>query len=194
VILTVLPSARQHDAANGSVASEAASAAAALRTDELFTAVYARLKAMASRQLSMNGTPTLDTTALVHELYVKVAVGRELIFDHPFQFFRYAAQAMRHIVVDRARGRLCAKRGAGARQTDSHELQVVEQTAVNVVDLDQALRQLEMADARAAELVELHYFAGLSLPQIAELLGVTVRTLSRDWRFARAFLLQQLGG
>jgi RNA polymerase sigma factor (TIGR02999 family) len=164
-------------------------AAVELAADVLFVEVYDRLKSMASRELARNDSATLNTTALVHELYMKVCSGHELTFADPAQFFGYAAQAMRHILVDRARLRLRIKRGGGAVPTELTENDAIaDATAGHALDLDEALKKLERDDPRAAQLVTLHYFAGLPLPRIAELLGVTERTLSRDWRFARAFL------
>jgi RNA polymerase sigma factor (TIGR02999 family) len=157
--------------------------------DALFVEVYDRLKSMASRELARNDGATLNTTALVHELYMKVCSGRERTFANPAQFFSYAAQAMRHILVDRARQRLRIKRGSGVVpiELDPND-EIADATANHALELDQALGELERDDPRAAQLVTLHYFAGLPLPRIAELLGVTERTLSRDWRFARAYL------
>jgi len=157
--------------------------------DALFVVVYDRLKAMASRELARSDGASLNTTALVHELYMKVCAGRELTFDDPAQFFGYAAQAMRHILVDRARLRLRIKRGSGAvpEELEAGE-SIADATAEHAIELDDALKKLEGDDPRAAQLVALHYFAGLPLPRIAEILGVTERTLSRDWRFARAYL------
>lgn len=161
----------------------------AAAADALFVEVYDRLKTMASRELARNGGATLNTTALVHELYVKVCAGHELSFSDPAQFFSYAAQAMRHILVDRARLRLRIKRGSGAAllELDGQDA-IADATAEHALELDEALQKLERDDPRAAQLVTLHYFAGLPLTRIGELLGVTERTLSRDWRFARAFL------
>ena len=157
--------------------------------DTLFNEVYERLKAMASRELAKSDGATLNTTALVHELYMKITTGRELTFAEPAQFFGYAAQAMRHILVDRARQRLRIKRGSGVVPVDIVSNDVAaDTTAEHALELDEALKKLERDDPRAAQLVALHYFAGLPLPRIAEILGVTERTLSRDWRFARAFL------
>jgi RNA polymerase sigma factor (TIGR02999 family) len=175
--------------------SEAPRPVSADPNDSLFAGVYDRLKAMASRQLARDGGATLNTTALVHELYMKLSTGRELPFDAPVQFFDYAAQAMRHILVDHARGRLRLKRGGEAQSVDLEEALAVGsgETAERTLELDEALRKLEREDARAAQLVSLHYFAGLSLPEIAELTQVTTRTLNRDWRFARAFLYDILG-
>ena len=164
-------------------------AVADLGADTLFNEVYERLKAMASRELARSDGATLNTTALVHELYMKITTGRELTFTEPAQFFGYAAQAMRHILVDRARQRLRIKRGSGVVPVDIVSNDVAaDTTAEHALELDDALNKLERDDPRAAQLVALHYFAGLPLPRIAEILGVTERTLSRDWRFARAFL------
>jgi RNA polymerase sigma factor (TIGR02999 family) len=164
-------------------------AAADFGADTLFIEVYERLKSMASRELAKSDGATLNTTALVHELYMKITTGRELTFTEPAQFFGYAAQAMRHILVDRARQRLRIKRGSGVVPVDIVSNDVAaDATAEHALELDEALKKLEHDDPRAAQLVALHYFAGLPLPRIAEILGVTERTLSRDWRFARAFL------
>lgn len=172
-----------------------APAPSAQRTDALFVAVYDRLKAMASRQRARAAGATLNTTALVHELYLKLSSSGELSFQTPAQFFDYAAQAMRHILVDRARERMSLKRGGQERLVEADEaaLQIADGTAERTLELDAALRELEREDARAARLVGLHYFAGLSLPEVAALTGLTTRTLNRDWRFARAFLYGLLG-
>jgi len=163
-------------------------------TDALFSGVYARLKAMASRQRARVGSATLNTTALVHELYLKLSTSRELNFETPAQFFDYAAQAMRHILVDRARERMSLKRGGDVIMEDEDAaIHLADGTAERTLQLDDALRRLERDDPRAAQLVALHYFAGLSLPEIAALTGVATRTLNRDWRYARAFLYEQIG-
>lgn len=172
--------------AGGSACGRATGDASA---DALFTAVYDRLKAMASRQIERGGGATLNTTGLVHELYVKLCTGRDLTFADPAQFFGYAAQAMRHILVDRARERLRYKRGGHHQAIDLDDaLDVADAAAGQALELDEALRRLEREDPRAAALVSLHWFAGLSLEEIAQHQAVSTRTLTRDWRFARAFL------
>jgi RNA polymerase sigma factor (TIGR02999 family) len=161
--------------------------------ESLFQNVYSRLKAMASRQ-QFGEKGTLNTTALVHELYLKLSAGDALRFATDEQFFDYAAQAMRHILVDRARARVTSKRGGGAvMESADAALSVPDATAQRTLELDDALRRLEQRDPRAARFVSLHYFAGLPLNDIAKLFGVTPRTLNRDWRFARAFLYDALG-
>jgi RNA polymerase sigma factor (TIGR02999 family) len=165
------------------------------QADALFDAVYARLKAMAGRQLARGQTrASLDTTALVHELYLRVSRNRELEFAHPAQFFAYAARAMRHLLRDRARDRLRQRAGGGwVRMTLTGGETLAITSAEQALALDEALEKLGEADTRAAHVVEMRYFAGLSLEQVAQTLGLTRRTIDRDWRFARAFLHDQLG-
>ena len=157
----------------------------------LFEAVYDRLKAMASRQLARGGSGTLDTTALVHEAFLRFEGPGTLSFEHSAQFFAYAARAMRHILVDRARARARQKSGGEWLRvtfTANADAQPALDNADEVLALDEALRQLEATDARAAQVVELRYFAGLPPAQVATILQLTRRTVDRDWRFARAFL------
>jgi RNA polymerase sigma factor (TIGR02999 family) len=162
-----------------------------LAGDALFKSVYARLKAMAGNQLARNGGDSINTTGLVHELYLRMASGAAPSFTSPAQFFDYAAKAMRHIVIDRARARTRDKRGGidlvmVELRTESPSL--ADLTAERALEIDDALRKLEIHAPRAARIVELHFFAGLSLEQVAEQLNVSTRTVNREWRFARAFL------
>lgn len=170
-------------------------AATEATADTLFNEVYDRLKAMAGRQRARGGAPlTLGTTELVHELYLRMGSGQDKRFASPMQFFSYAARAMRSILIDRARGRYQLKAGGDQQRvalTDS-AIAAVEVDPARALLLDAALRSLEADDQRAARVVELHYFAGLSLQQIADLLGVVRRTVDRDWRYARAFLMTQV--
>jgi RNA polymerase sigma factor (TIGR02999 family) len=162
--------------------------------DEVFDAVYERLKGLASRQLARGPHATLDTTALVHELYLRVNTGRELAFAHPEQFFAYAARAMRHLLADRARDRLRQKAGGEwikVTLTGDQLLPAIE-SAEQALAIEQSLAQLEKTDARAARVVELRWFAGLDPEHVAGVLQVTRRTVDRDWRYARAFLLAAL--
>ena len=160
-------------------------------TDALFIEVYERLKAMASRRLAdqrRNGT--LDTTELVHELYLRMGSRPALRFREPAQFFAYAARAMRHLLINRARDRLRLRAGGQWNRVtlDEHNAQLAIDTAEQALALDAALDALEQTDERAARVVELRYFAGLSLEQAATTLGLARRTIDRDWRFARAFI------
>lgn len=169
--------------------------AAPKATDALFSEVYDRLKAMAGRRLGGGGRGTLDTTALVHELYLRVGSGGALVFAHPHQFFTYAARAMRHLLADRARDRLRMRAGGDwirITLTGSDQRLVIE-SAEQAIALDEALDRLAQTDARAAQVVELICFAGLGQEEAAEALGIAGRTVGRDWRFARAFLKNELG-
>jgi RNA polymerase sigma factor (TIGR02999 family) len=171
-------------------------AVAALETDALFAQVYDRLKTMAGRQLAGSGTQTLNPTMLVHELYLRIGSGRDLVFAHPDQFFAYAAQAMRHLIVNRARDRLRQRVGGDWARTTltDGDWRLTLESSEQALELDEALRRLEAIDARAARVVELTCFAGLDQNRTGEVLGVNRRTIARDWRFARAFLKSELGG
>ena len=163
--------------------------------DALFGEVYARLKAMARRRLSGGQPQTLQTTALVHELYLRMDRQRDLAFEDAGRFFAYAAKAMRHLLADRARDRLRQRAGGGwvSVTLDSEDMHLAIDSADEAVALEQALVRLEATDARAARVVELRYFAGLSLHQTADALQLARSTVDRDWRFARAFLHAELG-
>jgi len=168
--------------------------AAGLGTDTLFGQVYDRLKAMAGRQLG-SGRNTLDATGLVHELYLRIGGERGLVFAHPDQFFTYAARAMRHLLADRARGRMRQRAGGEWVRTTltGSDWRLALDSAEQALELDEAMKKLEAVDERAARVVELLCFAGLEQEQAAAVLGVAGRTVARDWRFARAFLKSELG-
>ena len=161
--------------------------------DTLFAAVYADLHRRA-RHLARGAGATLSTTALVHETYLKLA-GRNLALNDKAHFFALAARAMRHVLLNAARDSLAQKRGGGqVEATFDSALAVPSDTGehIDVVALDQALKRLAAADARLGQVVELHFFAGLELERIAELLEVSLRTVNRDWRVARAWLQGEL--
>jgi RNA polymerase sigma factor (TIGR02999 family) len=162
--------------------------------DAMFGKVYTQLKQMARRELGRSPEHTLQTTALVHELYLKLCSGRELEFAGAGQFFSYAARAMRHILLDRAYRRVRVKVGGDAVHVDLDDPGVgrAATSPQLALQLDAALTALEAADARAARVVELHYFGGLDLDRVADLIGVSRRTVDRDWRFARAYLVAQV--
>lgn len=181
-------SSRSGEIAMSSIDPVAAEPRAATPFEGLFAEVYDRLKHLASRQLARG---TLDTTALVHELYLRINTGRELAFEHPAQFFTYAARAMRHVLADRARDRMRQKAGGDwikVSLTVSNDDAPAIESAEQALLLDEALTRLEHHDARAARVVELRYFAGLTPEQIAGILRLARRTVDRDWRYARAFL------
>ena len=158
----------------------------------LFTRVYDELKMLARKQLAASSGHTLNTTGLVHETYLKLAEPDARDLRGRVHFFALAAKAMRQIVIDHARARIAEKRGGA-------DVQVVGlEEAVGIVDgelgpeellrLDRALMQLELDEPRLAGLVELRFFAGLSVGDIATLQSVSERTLNRDWRRAKAEL------
>lgn len=164
--------------------------------DASFAAVYDRLKAMASRRLAAGQRQTLETTALVHELYLRMARGDGPRFEGQAQFFAYAARAMRHLLMDRARDRLRLRAGGDWQRVtmEGIDAKASIDSAEQALALDQALERLAEADPRAARVVELRYFAGLGNEQVAAVVGASLRSVERDWQFARAFLNDVLGG
>lgn len=162
-----------------------------LAGDALFESVYTRLKALAGKQLSDQYGNSINTTGLVHELYLRIATGPETSFSNPAQFFDYAAKAMRHIIIDRARARTREKRGGTNLvqvELSTESPSIADITAERALEIDDALRKLEAQAPRAAKIVELHFFAGLKLDEVAGQLSLSTRTVNREWRFARAFL------
>jgi RNA polymerase sigma factor (TIGR02999 family) len=163
--------------------------------ERLFAAVYDELRRIAHRQLAgRRPGQTLSTTALVHEAYVKLAAANGAVAaSDRAHFFALAARAMRQILIDYARSRWTAKRGAGVAAVSLDDLQVaVAEKAEEVLAVDAALRQLEANDARLGQVVEWRFFGGLSMEEIASALGVSDRTIKRDWQKARAYLYREL--
>jgi RNA polymerase sigma factor (TIGR02999 family) len=136
---------------------------------------------------------TLQTTALVNEAYLRLVRQREVSWQNRAHFFAIASQAMRRILVDHAKTRRRAKRGGGARAVTLEEAAVLApQRSEEVLALDAALAKLEAFDARKARLVEMRYFAGLSVEETAQVLAVSTATVMRDWRVAKAWLRREL--
>jgi RNA polymerase sigma factor (TIGR02999 family) len=172
-------------------------------TEEMLRAVYAQLRSLAHARLrNEGGTPTLRSTELVHEAYLRLAAEGAKEWANRAQFFSAAAEAMRRILIDRARARGRDKRG-GVEGRPAQKLQLTDLGALDlaidydleqIVALDRALEQLQEVDARGASVVRLRFYAGLSIDEAAEVLGVTARTVKRDWTFARAWLFGALGG
>jgi RNA polymerase sigma factor (TIGR02999 family) len=162
--------------------------------DALFALVYQELRRIARSQRRAAGSPmTLDTTALVHEVYLKLhAVPQAASIDR-VHFLSLAARAMRQILVDHARARSRLKRGGAYTVTGLDEQIGVAADMIDLVAVDDALTRLAEVDPRAGQLVEWRIFGGLEVADIARLLNLTERTVFRDWRRARAFLVHQLG-
>ncbi len=157
--------------------------------NRVFELLYVRLKQLAAARLHQHAH-TLSPTALVNETYEKLVKSRPLALGSRAHFFACASKAMRQIIVDHARRAQAGKRGGDwLRVTFSENL---ESTATELLELDQALGDLASVDKRLISLVEMKFFGGLTLPEIAHQLDVSVKTVSRDWNRARAFLYARM--
>ena len=162
--------------------------------DGLMPFVYEELRRMAQRHMARERPDhTLQATALVNEVYLKLRNERAAQWKNRVQFFAVAAQMMRHILVDHARRNARAKRGGGAQQITLDEAMLVSGTrADEMLALDEALQKLEQLDKRKSQVAVMRFFAGLTAEETAEALGVSVETVTREWRFARAWLRTEL--
>jgi RNA polymerase sigma factor (TIGR02999 family) len=163
---------------------------------QLVPKVYAELHRLAHHQLRAERSGrTLQTTALVHEAYLRLVDTRRVRWESRAHFLAVAAQAMRRVLVDAARARLARKRGGGESPVllDDALLAAPERSA-SLVALDDALTTLASVDPRKSQVVELRYFAGLSVAETSAVLGVSPETVQRDWRVAKAWLLRELSG
>lgn len=163
--------------------------------DKLMPLVYEELRRQASRYLRRErANHTLQTTALIHEAYLKLIDQNQVEWQNRTHFFAIAAQAMRRILVDYARERNREKRGGAAENLPLEEAAFVvsEEKSVDLVALDEALTRLAEFDERQARVVELRYFSGLSIDETADILGVSNVTVRRDWNMAKAWLHQQI--
>ena len=163
--------------------------------NQLIPLVYDELRALAHRRLAnKHRHDSLQTTALVHEVYLKLVDDTRVTGRGRAYFFAAVSRAMRQILVDRARRRLAVKRGQGAEVVSLDEDQAaVDAYAAELVDLDEALSRLAERSPRHARVVELRFFAGLNVEQTAEAVGVSPRTVKSDWAMARAWLFSELG-
>jgi RNA polymerase sigma factor (TIGR02999 family) len=162
--------------------------------NQLIPLVYDELRRIASSCLH-GGVPnkTLFTTDLVHEAFLKLTNSQSVTWESRLHFFNVAATAMRQILVDHARARNAEKRGGMfTRVTFTDALPVVEQAMDDIALLDDILRQFERVDPRASRIVELRFFTGLTIEEIAELLNISSRTVKRDWEFAKAWLFRAM--
>ena len=162
--------------------------------DRLIPLVYGELRRRAAAHLRRESRHnTLQPTALVHEAYLRLVDQRRAAWQNRAQFFAVASQMMRRILVDRARARKRAKReGRWARVTLDEAVMLERPRDVDVLDLDMALTHLSEFDERKSRIAELRFFAGLTLEETGEALGLSVATVERDWRAARAWLFKTL--
>ena len=168
----------------------------AAAADRLWTAIYDQLRNIAHRELRRDPAgQTLNTTGLVHEAYLKFAPDAGMEWDNRRHFYATACRAMRQILVDRARYRNAQKRaGAQHNVTFDSGAVVAKQPPQDLLDLDEALTRLATVNPRLCEVVECHFFGGLSFKETGEVLGTSERTAERDWSRAKAYLHRFLHG
>jgi len=165
--------------------------------DRLFPLVYEDLRRMAAGFMRRERSPnTLQTTALVHEAYLRLVDQREANWQDKAHFLRIAAQAMRRILVDHARARLRQKRGGSVEHVpfDEQLISMSTRQSEMLVSLDQALARLHNVSQRQGDVIELLFFGGLSQAEAAKILDVSTKTVNRDWRLARAWLNREIAG
>ena len=168
--------------------------------DQLMPLVYAQLRAQARRYMRRERSGlTMQTTALVHEAYLRLTRAEDVDWHDRMHFFALSAQIMRRILVDAARARAAEKRGGGVQRVehsssvDLDELPMTDsEAASSLCALDDALETLSQLDPRRAKVIELRFFGGLSVEETAEVLEVSPQTVMRDWRLARAWLAREL--
>lgn len=165
----------------------------------LIALAYDDLRAIAHRRLRAGGGDGLATTALVHEAYLKLVGSQGGQWDGRAQFFGFASRAMRNILVDHARRDQAARRGGGAVRISFDEDAVSQRefadtpdASADVLHVDEALKLLAERNPRMARIVELRFFGGLTVDEVAETLGMSVRTVEREWTRAKAYLLEML--
>jgi RNA polymerase sigma factor (TIGR02999 family) len=162
--------------------------------EQLWKLVYAELRALATHKLQ--GLPagqTIQSTALVNEVYLRLCGQRGRGWESRAHFFGAAARAMRNILVDQARQRGRLKRGGANQRVPLSRIEVADETSdVELTWLDEVLERMERTDARAAEVVHLRYFGGLTIEQTAEVMGLSHATVEREWTYAKAWLRREL--
>jgi RNA polymerase sigma factor (TIGR02999 family) len=163
--------------------------------ETLMPLVYAELKRLAGSYLRRERPDhTLQSAALVNEAYLRLVDQTQTQWQNKAHFFGIAAQMMRRILADHARGHNAAKRGAGMPELELNEAVAQAQTkSVDLLDLEDALQKLEKLDAQQGKIVELRFFSGLSIEDTANVLGISPATVKRDWAAARAWLFREVG-
>ena len=158
--------------------------------------VYGELHALAAAKLGAESSNvTLQPTALVHEAWLRLGGDEQTMWQNRAHFFGAAAEAMRRILIDRARHRQRIRHGSGQRPLNLDEFSVADATvsdADQLIEVDNALNRFAAADPKRAELVKLHFFAGLTWSEVAEVLGISEPTAKRWWAFARAWLYREI--
>ena len=164
--------------------------------DRLTPLVYEELRRQAARYLRRERPGhTLQTTALIHEAYLRLADAKDVQWQDRAHFFAIAANLMRRILVDHARRRDADKRGGSQVRVQLDEaLALANESEVDLLAVDEALNRLAAIDPQQARVVELRFFSGLSVEETAAALGVSATTVKRDWRVARAWLRREIGG
>lgn len=164
--------------------------------DELMPVVYDELRRQAARYLRREKAGhTLQTTALIHEAYVRLVDQHNVQWQNRAQFFGMAAQMMRRILVDHARTKKRAKRGGSDIKVSLADATIpVEEQNLDVVALDEALNRLAEIDEQQSRVVELRFFSGLTVEETAEVMGISPATVKRDWSMAKAWLHRELSG
>ncbi|MGI9625767.1 MAG: sigma-70 family RNA polymerase sigma factor [Longimicrobiales bacterium] len=163
--------------------------------DQLIELVYDDLRIIARRHLRVGaGDPVLNTTALVHEAYLKLVRVEDGVWESRAQFFAFCSKAMRRILIDFARRRNSKKRGGDrVRAPLRDDSAAVDTDAVELLAVEEALQRLEKHNQRMARIVECRFFGGMTVQDTAEALDTSVRTVEREWRRARVYLLEALG-
>ena len=161
--------------------------------DELLPLVYEELRKLAAHKMSLQPPgQTLQATALVHEAYLRL-LGDEKRWESRRHFFSAAAEAMRHILIDRARRRLRAKHGEKVERVPLDDLEIIAPAKDEIVlQLDEALETLAQVSSEQAEIVKLRFFAGFTEPEIADVLNLSERTVQRQWSYAKAWLFERI--
>lgn len=164
---------------------------------ELLPLVYEELRRLAAQRMAREAaSQTLQPTALVHEAWLRLAGNEGARFENRTHFFGAAAEAMRRILIERARRRLAAKRGGGIAPLNANEIEIPAPVADDdqLLAVNEALEKLEQVDLRKAELVKLRYFVGMNFEEAAAALGVAVPTAKQWWAYARAWLKVEMRG
>jgi len=162
-------------------------------SEELLPLVYNELRQLAAARMCQSPGQTLQATALVHEAWLRLFDGNLKVWQNRTHFFRAAAQAMRQILIDRARQKMSLKRGAKPVYVSIEDVDIADELPEErVLFIDDALQRLEKKDAELAQVVTLKFFAGLTNAEVAEMTGVTERTVQNKWTFAKAWLINDI--